>query len=190
MECDQPFTYHNNGTDMTGKPDPLYLLLISVHGLIRAHDLELGRDADTGGQTKYVVDLARALGLQKNVARVDLVTRQVIDPEVSSDYAEAIEPLNEHARIVRISAGPEGYIRKEELWDSLDIFTDNLLHWLNQQQRMPDIIHGHYADAGYVGMRLSHQTGIPFVFTGHSLGRDKRTRLLATGLDSDLLEQR
>lgn len=38
-----------------------HLLLISIHGLIRGHDLELGRDADTGGQTKYVVDLARAL---------------------------------------------------------------------------------------------------------------------------------
>ncbi len=31
-----------------------YLLLISVHGLIRSEDLELGRDADTGGQTIYV----------------------------------------------------------------------------------------------------------------------------------------
>ena len=38
-----------------------YLVLISIHGLIRSHDLELGRDADTGGQTKYVVDLAKAL---------------------------------------------------------------------------------------------------------------------------------
>ncbi|MGY6277080.1 HAD-IIB family hydrolase [Methylomonas sp. MgM2] len=175
---------------MTGKKDSLYLLLISVHGLIRSHDLELGRDADTGGQTKYVVDLARALGLQKAVARVDLVTRQVVDAEVSADYAEAIEPLGDRTQIVRIPAGPEGYIRKEELWDSLDIFSDNLLHWLNQQSRMPDVIHAHYADAGYVGTRLSHQTGIPLVFTGHSLGRDKRTRLLATGLDSELLEQR
>ena len=41
---------------------PLFIVLISVHGLIRGHDLELGRDADTGGQTKYVVELARALG--------------------------------------------------------------------------------------------------------------------------------
>ena len=175
---------------MTGKTDPLYLLLISVHGLIRGYDLELGRDADTGGQTKYVVDLARALGQQKAVARVDLVTRQVIDPEVSPDYAEAIEPLGDGTQIVRIQAGPDAYIRKEELWDCLDIFTDNLLQWLRQQPSMPDVIHAHYADAGYVGTRLSHLTGIPLVFTGHSLGRDKRTRLLATGLDSDLLEQR
>ena len=28
---------------------PLYIVLISVHGLIRGNDLELGRDADTGG---------------------------------------------------------------------------------------------------------------------------------------------
>ena len=38
-----------------------YILLISVHGLIRGQELELGRDADTGGQTKYVLDLARSL---------------------------------------------------------------------------------------------------------------------------------
>lgn len=190
MECQNLSLPTTIGMDMTGKTDPLYLLLISVHGLIRGHDLELGRDADTGGQTKYVVDLARALGQHKNVARVDLATRLVIDSEVSADYASAHEPLSKHANIVRIPAGPDGYIRKEELWDTLDIFADNLLHWLNQQPRMPDIIHGHYADAGYVGTRLSHLTGIPLVFTGHSLGRDKRTRLLATGLNSELIEQR
>jgi sucrose-phosphate synthase len=30
----------------------LYIVLISLHGLIRGDDLELGRDADTGGQTR------------------------------------------------------------------------------------------------------------------------------------------
>lgn len=40
---------------------PLTIVLISVHGLVRGHSLELGRDADTGGQAKYVVELARAL---------------------------------------------------------------------------------------------------------------------------------
>ena len=45
----------------------LYIVLISVHGLIRGTDLELGRDGDTGGQTKYVVELARALAAQADV---------------------------------------------------------------------------------------------------------------------------
>ena len=39
----------------------MHILLLSIHGLIRGHDLELGRDPDTGGQTKYVLDLTLAL---------------------------------------------------------------------------------------------------------------------------------
>ena len=58
-------------------PPSLYPLLISIHGLIRGANLELGRDADTGGQTKYVVDLARALSESPGVKHVDLVTRRV-----------------------------------------------------------------------------------------------------------------
>jgi sucrose-phosphate synthase len=168
---------------------PLYIMLISIHGLIRGHHLELGRDADTGGQTKYVVELAKALARQPNVERVDLITRRVVDDSVSADYGKVIEALADNAQIVRIEAGT-GYIPKEELWPYLDGFTDNLLTWLHTQSRLPDILHSHYADAGYVGVRLSHLTGLPQIHTGHSLGRDKCRRLLASGLTMDEIEQR
>ena len=154
---------------------PLYIVLISVHGLIRGHDLELGRDADTGGQTKYVVELARALGERADVEKVVLLTRRVIDTQVSPDYAELLEALSEKASIVRIECGEEKYLRKEMLWDSLESFSDNALAYLKGQPRLPDVIHSHYADAGYVGSRLSHQLGVPLVHTGHSLGRTKRS---------------
>ena len=49
-----------------------YILLISIHGLIRGHDLELGCDADTGGQTKYVLDLAHSLAEHENVGHEKL----------------------------------------------------------------------------------------------------------------------
>ena len=39
----------------------MYIQLVSVHGLIRGDRIEMGRDADTGGQVRYVVDLARNL---------------------------------------------------------------------------------------------------------------------------------
>jgi sucrose-phosphate synthase len=169
--------------------DKLYLVLISVHGLIRGHDLELGRDADTGGQTKYVVDLARALGQRDEIAQVDLVTRRIVDPRVSADYAEPVEPLGGKARIVRIDAGPEEYIAKEQLWDHLDSFTDNLVGFLNEQPLRPNAVHSHYADAGYVGVRLANLLAVPLVHTGHSLGRDKRKQLLAKGMSSDEIEQ-
>ncbi|MEJ1402943.1 MAG: HAD-IIB family hydrolase [Candidatus Sedimenticola sp. (ex Thyasira tokunagai)] len=175
---------------MDGKNSPMYLMLISIHGLIRGQDLELGRDADTGGQTKYVVDLLRALAERDDVAQVDLVTRRVVDPDISTDYAQPLEVLSEKARIIRIDAGADGYLAKESLWDHLDSFMDNLLSWLNGQKRMPDLVHSHYADAGYVGVRLSNLVGIPLVHTGHSLGRDKRLRLLAKGVDREEINQR
>ncbi len=164
------------------------LVLISIHGLIRSHDLELGRDADTGGQTKYVIDLARTLAEREDVAQVNLITRRVLDPGLSADYAEPVEALSDKARIVRIEAGPDEYIPKEQLWDHLDSFMDNLVNWLNEQPAMPDLVHSHYADAGYVGVRLANLLGIPLIHTGHSLGRDKRKRLLAKGLSSEEIE--
>ena len=168
----------------------LYILMISIHGLIRGENLELGRDADTGGQTKYVVELTRALARQSGVAQVDLVTRCIRDPEVSADYGRPVERLDGKARIIRIAAGPDLYLAKEELWGHLDAFTDELHSWLHRQPRRPDVLHSHYADAGYVGVRLSHLTGLPLVHTGHSLGRDKVRRLLALGMPVEEIQQR
>jgi len=173
---------------MSETENGLHLALISIHGLIRGNKLELGRDADTGGQTLYVVELARALAERSDVAQVDLLTRRVIDPSVGNDYAQRIEKLGEQVRIVRIDCGPEGYIRKEELWDQLDFFVDNALSFYRQEERQPDVIHSHYADAGYVGVRISGQLGVPLIHTGHSLGRVKRKRLLASGLMGESIE--
>ncbi len=174
--------------NMENNKQKRYLLLISVHGLIRSHEQELGRDADSGGQIKYVLDLARSLAKSDDVEKVDLVTRRMVDPSVSEDYAMPIEELSPKARIIRIDAGPDEYIAKEQLWDYLDSLMDNLVNWLGEQPRMPDLIHSHYADAGYVGVRLANQLGVPLIHTGHSLGRDKRKRLLAKGLSREEIE--
>ena len=167
----------------------LFIALLSVHGLIRGHDLELGRDADTGGQTKYVVELAKALGERDDVRQVLLLTRKVVDPSVNDDYAQDIEVLSDKVQIVRIACGEPGFIRKELLWDSLDAFCDNTLTYFQQTTGLPDILHSHYADAGYVGARLSRQTGVPLVHTGHSLGRGKRKQLLASGVEPAEIEE-
>ncbi len=175
---------------MQEKNGSLYIALLSIHGLIRGRNLELGRDADTGGQTLYVVELAQALARHPDVAQVDLITRRVVDAEVSPDYAEEIEPLETNLRIVRISAGPDEYIPKEQLWDHLDSFADNLAEFFRAQERQPDILHSHYADAGYVGVRLANLLGTPLIHTGHSLGRVKRNRFLASGLKAEVIEER
>lgn len=167
----------------------LYILMLSVHGLIRGHDLELGSDADTGGQTLYVVELARALGRHPDVDRVDLLTRLIDDPQVSPDYAHGEEELGPNARLVRLPFGPRRYLRKETLWNHLDQMVDRTVNYLRQQGRLPDVIHSHYADAGYIGVHLSQLLGIPLVHTGHSLGRCKRQRMLAHGRKAQVLER-
>jgi sucrose-phosphate synthase len=167
----------------------LYVLMLSVHGLMRGHDLELGRDADTGGQTLYVIELAKALGRHPGVEQVDVLTRRVDDPAVSPDYAAPSEALGEHVRLVRLPCGPKRYLRKESLWNHLDQLVDRALGYLRQQPRLPDVIHSHYADAGYVGMQLSQLLGIPLVHTGQSLGRCKRQRLLDHGRRAQAIDR-
>ena len=175
---------------MTANTGGLSIALISIHGLIRGNNLELGRDADTGGQTLYVVELARSLARHPDVASVILITRRVLDQQVDADYAAAVEVIDEKLKIVRIEAGPQGYIAKEQLWEHLDSFADNVVNYFRQCGAMPDVIHSHYADAGYVGCKLVNQLGVPLVHTGHSLGRVKRRRLLASGLSAEEVEQR
>ncbi len=169
--------------------NPLYILMLSVHGLIRSHDLELGRDADTGGQILYVVELARALGRHPDIERVDLLTRLIDDPAFAPDYAQPEESLGPKARLIRLPFGPRRYLRKEVLWNHLDHLVDRIIHYLRQQARLPDAIHSHYADAGYVATQLSQLLGIPLIHTGHSLGRCKRERLLAHGRKPQALER-
>ncbi len=167
----------------------LRLLHLHLHGLIRSHDLELGRDSDTGGQTLYVLELVKGLAARAEVDNVQLLTRLIVDRRVSSDYSKLIEKISPSAEIIRLPFGPKRYIRKELLWPFLDDLADQIVQKLQQDDQLPDWIHAHYADAGYVGSLVSRRLGIPLVFTGHSLGREKQRRLLAAGVDYEQIEQ-
>lgn len=168
----------------------LYIALLSVHGLIRGENMELGKDPDTGGQILYVVELARALARHPAVDRVDLFTRQVIDKKVDASYAEPEEQIADNAFIIRIPFGPRRYLRKEKLWPHLQSFVDKALPHFHKLRRIPDIVHGHYADAGMVGATMAHLLGVPFMFTGHSLGRVKMERMLESGAQRDQINKR
>eukprot|EP00898_Chlorokybus_atmophyticus_P003387 jgi/Chlat1/4049/Chrsp26S04101 len=182
-------------------PEPgagLYIVMISMHGLVRGDRMELGKDADTGGQVKYVVELAKALAKQPAIRRVDLLTRLIKDPKVDASYGEPVETLlagdkqGEGAYIIRVPCGPtEDYLHKEALWPYMPEFADNaLMHILqvgkemsspNGQPLRPFVIHGHYADAGEAASILAGFFGVPMVATGHSLGRNKLQQLLSGG---------
>ncbi|THB74854.1 MAG: HAD-IIB family hydrolase [Desulfobulbaceae bacterium] len=166
-----------------------YIQLFSVHGLIRGDTPELGRDADTGGQVKYVLELAKALGQNEDVAQVDLVTRLIDDKRVDKAYSKPIEQIADNVRLIRIRCGGKKYIRKELLWPHLEDFIDNTTRFITSQKRVPDIFHGHYADAGYIAMELASAFDSPFIFTGHSLGRPKKMKLTADGLSASRIDK-
>jgi sucrose-phosphate synthase len=170
------------------KEEGLYIVSISVHGLIRGIAPELGKDADTGGQIKYVLEMARALSEMVPVAQVDLLTRRIADPALDPIYNQKTEDIADHARIVRLFCGGKKYIRKELLWPHLERFIDRAISYINQQQRSPDLFHGHYADGGYVAMELAAAFDVPFIFTGHSLGRNKLAKLKEEGLSTKRIE--
>ena len=172
------------------KKHKLYIQMFSIHGLLRSKNMEMGHDADTGGQINYVVELGKALSKRGDVERIDLFTRLIMDKAVSEDYSRPIEQVNDKFRIVRIQCGGRKYIRKELLWPYLDEFVDKTIKFIKRENAIPDIVHGHYADAGYVAIQLAKTFGIPLIFTGHSLGRAKKEKLLNNGLEqADIIKK-
>ena len=165
----------------------MYIAIINIHGLVRSNNIEMGRDADTGGQTRYVVDLVKELSTREDV-EIDLFTRKIGDKRLSKDYNKQIEEIGGKARIVRLPCGGVKYIRKEKLWPHLDEFVDSLIEFFRSEKRVPDIIHGHYADGGYIATEIASYFHTPLVFTGHSLGRNKLDYLKSTGVSDERIE--
>src|SRR5689334_17795328 len=110
-----------------------YIQLYSPHGLIRYNEPEIGRDKDTGGQVKYVLEMLESLSTHPQIRKVDLFTRRIIDKRVSPAYEKEIEPVNEKARIIRISCGGQKYKQKETLWDCLDEFVDGTIRFIDDE---------------------------------------------------------
>jgi sucrose-phosphate synthase len=167
-----------------------YIQLFSPHGLIRYHEPEIGRDKDTGGQVKYVLELLETLSQHPQVRKADLFTRKIIDKRVAPDYGKDIEMVNDKARIVRITCGGNNYRQKESLWDHLDEFVDRTIQFIEHEKDMPDVVHGHYADGIYIAGQLSEVFGIPFFATAHSLGRHKKNILLQQGMPEEKINEK
>ncbi|MBO9594247.1 MAG: HAD-IIB family hydrolase [Niabella sp.] len=167
-----------------------YIQLFSPHGLIRYQHPEIGRDKDTGGQVKYVLELLEALSHHPQVRKVDLFTRRIADKRVSETYNHEIETISSKARIVRITCGGQLYKPKESLWDNLDEFVDKVIRFIEKQDDYPDIVHGHYADGNYIAGEISKIFEIPFIATGHSLGLNKKNMLLKDGLSEETINQK
>ncbi|NDP28156.1 MAG: HAD-IIB family hydrolase [Flavobacterium sp.] len=160
----------------------LRIALINIHGLVKSSGLEIGKDADNGGQTKYVYELAEFLSQHKDVEHVHLFTRLIDDKNLSSEYAVPIEVVNPKLDIRRIPFLGKKYRPKEQLWEGLDAYVNGVVQHIKLHDIFPNWIHSHYGDAGYVASELSTILNIPFAHTGHSLGFHKQEKLKEAGM--------
>lgn len=168
----------------------LRIVLINIHGLIKGTGLQIGRDADNGGQTKYVYELAEFLSQHDDVEHVHLFTRLIDDPNLSPEYAVPIEIINDKLDIRRIPFLGKKYKPKEQLWAGLDAYVNGVVQHIKLYDIFPDWIHSHYGDAGYVASELSIILNIPFAHTGHSLGYYKQKKLIESGMPEDEIEKK
>jgi len=151
------------------------ICMLSVHGYFDPEPI-LGA-TDTGGQVTYVLELAKHLA--QLGTKVDIYTR-------SFEGKPESEPVNDDVRVVRISCGPDQFIRKEDLFPHLDEFVDNMLAFMKANHLQYDVIHSHYWDAGYVSMKLAEKLHTHFFYTAHSLGAWKKEQM---GGDPEAMEK-
>ncbi len=121
---------------------------------------------DSGGQNVYVAQLARHLA--RRGYKVDVFTRrdQAALPEI-------VEP-SDGVRVIHITAGPDAFIRKEEMLPYMDEFTRNLLRFLKRERRRYNLVHANFWMSGLVAADIKRILRIPFVTTFHALGRVRR----------------
>ncbi len=153
---------------------------LNPQGNFDPHDSYWTRHPDFGGQLVYVKELALAMAASGH--EVDVVTRRIVDP----DWPEFAAPVDGYpgrpgVRIVRIPCGPDRFLPKEDLWPYLGTeWVTGILDFYHREGTRPQAITAHYADGGLAAALIRQRTGLPFTFTGHSLGAQKMDKLNAT----------
>jgi sucrose-phosphate synthase len=153
---------------------------LNPQGNFDPHDSYWTEHPDFGGQLVYVKEVALAMAAQGH--QVDIITRQIVDDDWP-EFATSLDnyPGHDNVRIVRIPCGPKRFLSKEELWPYLGLeWVSGILNFYQTEGNLPACLTTHYGDGGLVGAILKEKTGLPFTFTGHSLGAQKMDKLQVT----------
>ncbi|MEY2978378.1 MAG: hypothetical protein RLZZ435_2517 [Cyanobacteriota bacterium] len=132
------------------------IALISVHG---DPAIEVGGE-EAGGQNVYVRQVGEALAALG--WKVDMFTRK------SSADAPTIVQHSEYCRTIRLTAGPEAFVPRDELFQHLPEFVTGVEKYL-QREHYP-LIHTNYWLSGWVGLQLRQNFHFQWLHTYHSLG--------------------
>lgn len=137
------------------------IALISDHGDPAA---QIGKEA-AGGQNVYVRQVGEALA--KLGWQVDMFTRK------SHPDDSTIVQHSPHCRTVRLVAGPQEFIPRDELFQYMPEFVAAFQKFQSKEGTNYPLIHTNYWMSAWVGMQLKAQSNIQLVHTYHSLGSVK-----------------
>lgn len=137
------------------------IALISEYGDLAA---ELGKDV-VGGQNVYVRQVGESLA--KLGWQVDMFTRKT-NPEDST-----IVQHSPHCRTIRLTAGPETYIPRDELFEHMPAFVAAFQKFQQKEGTNYPLIHTNYWMSGWVGLQLQRLQNVRLVHTYHSLAAVK-----------------
>lgn len=114
----------------------------------------------------YIRELARELGHRHNP--VDIFTRW------TNEQAPRIVHLSAQARVIHIPAGPLAPVPKNDLYQYLPAFTQQVDEFRRAEGRDYDIVHSHYWLSGVAATQLAQRWDVPHVTMFHTLGRLKQ----------------
>lgn len=150
----------------------MHLAFLNPQGNFDPADSYWTEHPDFGGQLVYVKNVAMALAALGH--RVDIITRRIDDP-AWPEFSAAEDFYPGGVRILRIDCGDSSaFLRKEDLWPYLgrDWVPGIVAHY-RAEGTMPEAATGHYGDGGLAAALLGAEVGVPYTFTGHSLGAQK-----------------
>lgn len=141
---------------------PQHIALISVHG---DPAIDIGKE-EAGGQNVYVRQVGEALA---NIGwTVDLFTRCT-----SADAAKIVHH-SPKCRTVRLTAGPEDFIPRDDIFGHLPEFVEAFLAFQAKEQIQYTLVHTNYWLSSWVGMELKRRDpALKQIHTYHSLGAVK-----------------
>ena len=135
--------------------------LISVHG---DPAVDIGQE-EAGGQNVYVRQVGEALAEQG--WQVDMFTRR------SAEDQEEIVEHSHNCRTIRLIAGPQKFVARQEIFDYLPEFLKAFFDFQHQQETIYPLIHTNYWLSAWVGMEIKKRQMVRHLHTYHSLGAVK-----------------
>lgn len=137
------------------------IALISVHG---DPAIEIGKE-EAGGQNVYVRHVGEALA--QLGWQVDMFTRKA-----SAEQATIVEH-SQNCRTIRLTAGPEEFVPRDNIFGYAPDFVDQLLKFQQESGYQYPLFHTNYWISSWVGMELKKIQNSKQVHTYHSLGAVK-----------------